>query len=159
MREPLVVHERMNTVQVLEQLRRHPIPLAVVVDEFGDVEGIVTASDILASIAGDLADTADHETPDVICEGERVWLLNGSLLLEEVREVLQCHTLPRGKRHHTLAGLVLDQLGQIPGGGEKFALEGYQFEVVSMDGHRISRVRVRQNTASEMTPSVGQTSG
>jgi CBS domain containing-hemolysin-like protein len=86
-------------------------------------------------------------------------LLNGSLLLEEVREVLQCHTLPRGKRYHTLAGLVLDQLGQIPGGGEKFALEGYQFEVVSMDGHRISRVRVRQNTASEMTPSVGQTSG
>jgi CBS domain containing-hemolysin-like protein len=54
--------------------------------------------------------------------------------------------------------LVLDQLGQIPGGGETFALEGYQFEVVSMDGHRISRVRVRQNTASEMTLNVGQTS-
>jgi CBS domain containing-hemolysin-like protein len=155
MREPLVVHERMNTAQVLEQLRRHPIPLAVVVDEFGDVEGIVTASDILASIAGDLADTADHETPDVICEGERVWLLNGNLLLEEVREVLQCHTLPCGKRYHTLAGLVLDQLGQIPSGGETFAFEGYQFEVVSMGGHRISQVRARCCDAeSENSPRV-----
>lgn len=144
LREPLIVHEGMNSMQVLEQLRRHPIPLAVVVDDYGGVEGIVTASDILASIAGDLANTADAETPDIVCEGKGIWLLDGSLLLDEVREVLNCETLPRDEMYHTLAGLALNQLGQIPSGGEQFVLEGHQFEVVSMDGHRINQIRVRR---------------
>ena len=142
MREPLIVYEGMNVLQVLERLRQHPIPLAVVMDEYGGVEGIVTASDILAAIAGDLADTADTETPDVVCESEGVWLLDGGLLLEEVRDVLKCEGLPQEEGYHTLAGLVLNQLGQIPSGGEKFALIGHQFEVVSMNGHRINQVRV-----------------
>ena len=143
LREPLIVHEGMNTLQVLAQLRQHPIPLAVVVDEYGGVEGIVTASDILASIAGDLVDTADSDAPSVVQEQDGVWLLDGSLSLEELRDLLQSENLPREAGYHTLAGLVLNQLGQIPNGGEQFALEGYQFEVVSMDGHRIQQVRVR----------------
>ena len=142
LREPLLVHKGMDALQVLEQLRQHPIPMAVVMDEYGGVQGIVTAADILASIAGELADTADTETPEVVRESDGVWLLDGSLPLEEVREVLSCEELPRGDGYHTLAGLVLNQLGEIPSGGEQFALEGYQFEVVGMDGHRISQVRV-----------------
>lgn len=148
LREPLVVHESMNTLQVLEQLRQHPIPLAVVVDEYGGIEGIVTASDILASIAGDLADTANAEIP-VVYEQEGVWLVDGSLLLEELREVLRCETLPRGQGYHTLAGLVLNQLGQIPSSGQRFSLDGYRFEVLRMDGHRISQVRISRITRPE----------
>jgi CBS domain containing-hemolysin-like protein len=151
LREPLVVHEGMNALQVLEQLRQHPIPLAVVVDEYGGVEGIVTAADILASIAGELADTTDAETPEVIQESDDVWLLDGSLPLEEVREVLNCEELRRGDGYHTLAGLVLNQLGEIPSGGEQFALAGYRFEVVGMDGHRIEQVRVRRLESTEAT--------
>jgi CBS domain containing-hemolysin-like protein len=142
LREPLIVHGGMNALQVLEQLRQHPIPLAVVMDDYGGVKGIVTAADILASIAGELADTADTETPEVVQESEGVWLLDGSLPLEEVREVLDCTDLPRGDGYHTLAGLVLNQLGEVPCGGEQFTLAGYRFAVASMDGHRISQVRV-----------------
>jgi len=142
LREPLIVHEGMNTLKVLAQLRQHPIPLAVVVDEYGGVEGIVTASDILASIAGDLADTANIDILSVQ-EQDGVWLLDGSLPLDELRNILQYEDLPRDSDYHTLAGLVLNQLGEVPSGGEQFALEGYQFEVVSMDGHRINQVRVR----------------
>jgi len=156
LREPLIVHEGMNTLQVLEQMRQHPIPLAVVVDEYGGVEGIVTASDVLASIAGDLADTASTDTPSVQ-EQDGVWLLDGSLSLDELRDLLRCENLPREADYHTLAGLVLNHLGEVPSGGESFAFEGYQFEVVSMDGHRISRVRIRYSTDSEMTPNAGQT--
>jgi CBS domain containing-hemolysin-like protein len=152
LREPLVVHEGMNALQVLEQLRQHPIPLAVVMDEYGGVEGIVTAADILASIAGELADTADAEAPEVIQESEGVWLLDGSLPLEEVRDAIQCEDLPRGEGYHTLAGLVLNQLGEIPSGGERFALAGYQFEVAAMDGHRIGQVRVRRGAEPEVAP-------
>jgi CBS domain containing-hemolysin-like protein len=136
----------MNTLQVLEQMRQHPIPLAVVVDEYGGVEGIVTASDVLASIAGDLADTANTDTPSVQ-EQDGVWLLDGSLSLDELRDLLRCEDLPRDADYHTLAGLVLNQLGEVPSGGEQFTLEGYQFEVIDMDGHRINRVRVRHSDA------------
>ncbi|MFO1424215.1 MAG: TerC family protein [Candidatus Competibacteraceae bacterium] len=149
LREPLVVHEGMNALQVLEQLRQHLIPLAVVMDEYGGVEGIVTTADILASIAGELADTTDAETPEVVRESKDAWLLDGSLPLEEVREVLSCEELPRGDGYHTLAGLVLNQLGEIPSGGEQFALAGYRFEVVGMDGHRIEQVRVRRLESTE----------
>lgn len=143
LREPLIVHEGMNSLQVLAQLRQHPIPLAVVMDEYGGVEGIVTSADILAAIAGDLADTADADTPDVVDEGEGVWLMEGGMLLEEVWEALHCPRLPCEEGYHTLAGLVLNQLGQIPHGGEQFTLGSYQFTVVSMDGHRVHQVRVR----------------
>ncbi len=155
MRKPLIVHEGMNVLQVLEQLRQHPIPLAVVMDEYGGVEGIVTASDILAAIAGDLADTADTEAPNVVRESNGVWLLDGSLPLEEARETLKCRSLPRGDGYHTLAGLVLNQLGQIPSGGESFLLEGYRFEVVNMDGRRIKQVRVCRHAESEATVTTG----
>lgn len=143
LREPLIVHEGMNSLQVLAQLRQHPIPLAVVMDEYGGVEGIVTSADILAAIAGDLADTADADAPDVVDEGEGVWLMEGGMLLEEVWEALHCERLPCEEGYHTLAGLVLNQLGQIPNGGEQFTLGDYQFTVVSMDGHRVHQVRVR----------------
>ncbi len=145
LREPLMVHEGMNALQVLEQLRQHPIPMAVVMDEYGGVEGIVTAADILASIAGELVDTVDAEVPEVVEESEGVWLLDGSLPLDEVREVIACQDFPRGD-YHTLAGLVLNQLGEIPTGGERFELVGYQFEVAGMDGHRIAQVRVQRQT-------------
>ena len=153
LREPLIVHEGMNALHVLEQLRRHPIPMAVVMDEYGGVEGIVTAADILASIAGELADTTDADTPEVVREGEGVWLLDGSLPLEEVRDALSCENLPRGDGYHTLAGLVLNQLAEIPSGGERFALAGYQFEVVGMDGRRIGQVRVSRITDGAAAPS------
>ena len=152
LREPLLVHEGMNPLQVLEQLRQHPIPLAVVMDEYGGVEGIVTAADILAAIAGELADTADAAVPEIVQESASVWLLDGSLPLEEVRETLDCEELPRGDGYHTLAGLVLNQLGEIPDGGEQFALAGHQFEVVKMDSHRISQVRVSRLSEPETAP-------
>lgn len=151
LREPLMVHEGMNALQVLEQLRRHPIPLAVVIDEYGGVEGMVTAADILAAIAGELADTTDADVPEVVYEGDGVWLLDGSLPLEEVREALNCEDLPRGDGYHTLAGLVLNQLGEIPNGGEHFELGGHRFEVACMDCHRIDRVRVRRIAKPSVT--------
>lgn len=152
LRQPLFVHEGLNALQVLEQLRHHPIPLAVVMDEYGGVEGIVTAIDILASIAGDLVDTVDLETPKVIPEGAGLWLLDGGLPLDEAKEWLKLEALPPGEGYFTLAGLVLDQLKQIPEGGEKFTLDNYEFEVASMKGHRINQVRVRRLAPTEQPP-------
>lgn len=156
LREPLLVHEGMNALQVLEQLRQHPIPLAVVMDEYGGVEGLVTAADILAAIAGELADTTDAEAPEIIQEGPGVWLLDGSLPLDEVREVLHWEDPPREDGYDTLAGLVLNQLGEIPNGGGTLILADYRFEVVKMDSHRISQVRVSRIPEPGNTPTTAQ---
>ncbi|MBL8259568.1 MAG: TerC family protein [Candidatus Competibacteraceae bacterium] len=152
LREPLFVHERLNALQVLEQLRQHPIPLAVVMDEYGGVKGLVTAIDILASIAGDLVDTVDVETPKIVREADGIWLLDGGLPLDEVRAMLKFEGLPRGEGYYTLAGLALNQLTRIPEGGEKFVLDPYEFEVANMDERRIHQVRVRRLSQPERPP-------
>src|SRR5690606_18438095 len=86
--QPLVVHEGMSAMQVLEQLRTQPVPLAVVVDEYGSIEGLVTVSDILAAIAGDISDTVDeHGGP--VSVGENEWLLPGTLPLMELGRLLR----------------------------------------------------------------------
>jgi CBS domain containing-hemolysin-like protein len=139
--QPLFVHENLNALQVLEQLREHPIPLAVVTDEYGSVEGIVTAIDILASIVGDLADT---EAPKTVQETETSWLFDAGISLDEIKEALKFAEWPQLEGYYTLAGLVLDQLGQVPTGGEKFMINAYEFEVINVEGHRINQVRIRR---------------
>jgi CBS domain containing-hemolysin-like protein len=138
--QPLVVHEGMSAMQVLEQLRTQPVPLAVVVDEYGSIEGVVTVSDILAAIAGDFSDTVDeHGGP--VSVGENAWLLPGTLPLTELARLLRVQDAST-RDYHTVAGLVLDQLGHIPQKGARFTWQGWNFEVQSMDGRRIDRLLV-----------------
>jgi CBS domain containing-hemolysin-like protein len=139
--QPLVVHEGMSAMQVLEQLRTQPVPLAVVVDEYGSIEGLVTISDILAAIAGDFSDTVDeHGGPARV--GENQWQLPGTLPLTELARLLRVEEVPTGE-FHTAAGLALEQLGRIPEEGERFTWQGWDFEVQGMDGLRVDRLLVQ----------------
>jgi CBS domain containing-hemolysin-like protein len=141
--QPLVVHEGMSAMQVLEQLRTQSVPLAVVVDEYGSIEGIVTVSDILAAIAGDFSDTMDeHGGP--VSVGENEWLLPGTLPLTELARLLRVRDAST-REYHTVAGLALDQLGRIPEEGERFAWQGWNFEVQGMDGRRVDRLLVHRH--------------
>ena len=140
--QPLVVHEGMSAMQVLEQLRTQAVPLAVVVDEYGSIEGVVTVSDILAAIAGDFSDTVDeHGGPVAI--GENAWLLPGTLPLTELARLLRVYDAST-RDYHTVAGLALDQLGRIPQEGERFTWQGWDFEVQGMDGRRVDRLLVNR---------------
>ncbi|MEX2494880.1 MAG: TerC family protein [Woeseia sp.] len=142
--QPLVVHEGLSTMQALEQLRNHPVPLAVVVDEYGSIEGLVTVTDLLAAIVGDLSDTADeHGGPVPV--GENSWLLPGSLQVAELARLLRVDE-PASRDYNTVAGLVLNQLGRIPGKGERFDWQGWEFEIQEVDDRRINRLLVRRET-------------
>lgn len=142
--QPLVVHEGLSTMQALEQLRDHPVPLAVVVDEYGSIEGLVTVTDLLAAIVGDLSDTVDeHGGP--VSVGENSWLLPGGLQVAELSRLLRV-TEPSTRDYHTVAGLVLNQLGRIPEKGERFGWQGWEFEIQDVDGRRINRLLVRPET-------------
>lgn len=140
--QPLFVHEDISALNALEQLRQAAIPMAVVVDEYGSVQGLVTATEMLTSIAGNIAESPDEGELQIVRREDGSWLLDGGLPIDEVRDLLALRSLPEDASFHTLAGLVLHQLGHVPASGEYFVLDGHRFEVIDMDGHRIDKVLV-----------------
>lgn len=138
--QPLVVLEGMSSLDVLEELRQHPVPMAVVVDEYGSVLGVVTTADLLAAIAGELFDTVDAGASQIVKCEDGSWLLDGGLPLDQLSDLLDRHF--SNKDYYTLAGLVQAHLQSIPECGESFDLEGYHFVVAETEGHRILKVAV-----------------
>ncbi|ATD66779.1 MULTISPECIES: TerC family protein [Luteimonas] len=139
-REPLVVPEGTSTLRVLEQIRAHPIPVAVVVDEYGSIEGMVTANDLLATIAGDLVDTRDADYGAQWIE-DGVWLVDASMSLQDLEHATGI-TLPRDATYVTLSGLVLHLLDRMPVEGDELRVEGQLLRVESLERRRVGKLRI-----------------
>lgn len=140
------VPETLSLLAALEEFKRGEAHLAVVVDEYGGTSGIVSVTDILEAIVGDLPGNALEE-PDVVERPDGSLLIDGRLDVDDLRERLDVRTLPGEGRYQTLAGFVLHQLGHIPSVGERFAWDGRLFEVVDLDGNRVDRVLVSRIAA------------
>lgn len=145
---PLMVHEAMPIFKVLEQFKKAPVRLAVVVDEYGGIEGIVTQTDLLEALAGDLPE-APGEHPDVVEREDGSLLLDGMAPVHATLDRLQLNKLPVSTRFHTIAGFALAQLGHLPVAGEQFTYEGWTFEIVDMDGRRIDKLLARRTATLE----------
>lgn len=143
-REPLVVHESTPIFKVLEQFRKAPVRVAMILDEYGDLEGIVTQTDLLEAIAGDLADV-EGEEPDIVEREDGSLLFDGMISAQDAFDRLGFRTRPTQGDYHTLAGFALFRLGHLPGVGEHFDHNGWHFEVVDMDGRRIDKLLARKN--------------
>ena len=137
---PLAVPEGTSALSVLEMLRQEPLPLAIVIDEYGSIKGLVTTGDLLAAIAGELADTYDEP---LATRSDGGWLLDGSIALEQLEELLHIKLESGDGDYFTLAGLLLEQLQHVPVVGEEIALAGYQFQINKMQGRRILQVRAQ----------------
>ena len=143
LRQPLVVHEATPVLRLLEMFRENPVHMAVVVDEYGVLEGIVTPTDILTAIAGELPeDLIDLQEESAVQRGDGSWLMDGMLGIHETERLLERKDMRVGEDFETLAGFVLAHLGHIPQTGEHFDWEGLRFEIVDMDGRRIDRLLV-----------------
>jgi putative hemolysin len=148
LREPLVVHEGTPVLKLLDMFRENPVHMAVVVDEYGVVEGIVTPTDILISIAGELPEDADDLEGDTIVRREDgSWLMDGMIGIDEAERVLSRKGMRGEQDFETLAGFVLSRLGRIPQTGDHFNWDGLCFEIVDMDGRRIDRILVMPDPA------------
>ena len=138
--QPLIVHDRMNALQLLERFRRERNHFAVAVDEFGSVQGIVTPADVLEIIAG-----VPPETGDAPSAGEKqadgAWLFDGAATLRQVCQALAA-TLPESGAYATIAGYLLTEFGRLPQPGEVLERLGLRFEVVDIEGQRIAKVKV-----------------
>jgi putative hemolysin len=141
-RDPLVVHEGTPVLRLLEMFRENPVHMAVVVDEYGVVEGIVTPTDILTAIAGDLPEEPGDIEQEAVQREDGSWLMDGMIGIHEAERLLERKTMRGEEDFETLAGFVLARLGQIPQVGDSFLWEGLRFEIVDMDGRRIDRILV-----------------
>lgn len=142
MREPLVVHDGVSALGLLESLKQSPLHMALVVDEYGSLRGLVTANDILEAIVGELAEHGTEADPSIVQREDGSWLMDGGVAIDEIKETLGLRSLPDEDDYDTLAGLVLAQLERLPSAGDHFTLGGYRFEVVDMDGRRIDKVLI-----------------
>jgi putative hemolysin len=143
LRQPLVVHEATPVLGLLEMFRENPVHMAVVVDEYGGVEGIVTPTDILTAIAGELPeDVGDLEEAAAVRREDGSWLMDGMLGIHEAERLLERKDMRGDEDFETLAGFVLARLARIPQIGDHFEWGGLRFEIVDMDGRRVDRILV-----------------
>lgn len=143
---PLVVQQTMHALHLLELFRgREQMHFALVVNEQGETRGLVTFNDILKAIVGETPLGAGEGEPAAVQREDGSWLLDGFMLLEDVREILSVAPQMKGEGENIqdLAGFVRVRIGHVPRMGEYFDWEGHRFEVVDMDGRRIDRILVR----------------
>jgi putative hemolysin len=151
LRELVIVPESKPASELLAELRSRGIGMALVVDEFGSILGLVTLEDALEQVVGEIHDEFDLiERPVTLADGALVF--DASL---NVRDLEMQHgiELPEDPAYTTLGGFALAQLGVIPRGGETFDFKGYRFTVLEMDRRRIARLKVQPLGAPVATPS------
>ena len=139
---PLFLYEGTRGLKILEMFKKSGSRAAVVLDEYGTVEGLLTLTDIIEAIVGDLPVGDVEDEPAAVQRADGSWLLDGRLPLDEFRALFDLPPASEGE-FHTLAGLVVTQLGRIPRVGETFTSFGLSFEVVDMDGNRVDRILVK----------------
>jgi CBS domain containing-hemolysin-like protein len=142
LREVLIVPETKPANELLIELRSHHIGLALVVDEFGSILGLVTLEDILEQMVGEIHDEFDVvERPLTLADGAVIF--DAALNVRDL-ETQYDITIPEDPAYATVGGFVLDQLGFIPRGGESFDFGSSRFSVVEMDGKRVARVKIQR---------------
>lgn len=143
--EPLYVPATARALDLLEEFRDAETPLALVVDEYGDIEGLVTLNDLLSAVVGkSAAPHTESRSQPIVQRDDGSWLVDGSVGIDDLRELLALSELPNEEEHdfRTAAGMVMAQFGRIPQAGEHFTWNGFRFEVVDLDGTRIDKLLI-----------------
>jgi putative hemolysin len=141
LRQPMVMPDTVTALDALERLKGDSLGLALVLDEYGSFEGVVTAADVLEAIVGDAEASPRPSEAHGEAQPEDVLLLDGSMAVDEVKSRLDLPDLPAEGSYHTLAGLLLALLRRVPRVGDRIAFGGWLFEVTAMDGRRVEQVR------------------
>ena len=147
LRQPIVVPDTVSALDALERLKAEPLGLALVMDEYGSFEGLVTAADVLEAIIGDPTDAAPQPGSPAGAK-EPVLVMDGLMPVDELKSRLELPDLPVEGSYHTLGGLLLALLRRVPRMGDRIVFGGWRFEVLEMDERRVSRVRVEREPAA-----------
>jgi putative hemolysin len=142
----LYVPENMSILILLNQFKKEKVHVAAVIDEYGMTKGLITLTDVIEAVAGDLPELGEDITPEVTQRSDGSWLIDGMLPTDELESATG---ISMGKSLKILAGFAMEQLGHIPAVGESFHYGGYRFEIVDMDGNRIDKVLIQNTTVSK----------
>jgi CBS domain containing-hemolysin-like protein len=144
LQQPLYVPESMRALKIFELFKKSGTHIALIVDEYGVTQGMVTLTDILEAIVGDIPSIEELADPEVVQREDGSWLLDGLLPIEEFKEIFHLRKLlpGEGTSYQTLGGFVVNQFGHIPSAAEYFEWAGMRFEVIDMDGNRVDKVLV-----------------
>jgi len=141
MHNPLVVHENTDVLSLMEKMRQMSVQIAIVVDEHGSFEGIVTPTDIFKAISGNFVHEDDK--PNIVEKLEDgSWMVNAAVDIRYLSNVLEQNLVDENDRYTTLAGYILWHLGRIPVQDEEFCEHNLCFKVVGMDRNNISKVHI-----------------
>lgn len=138
-REPLFVPEAASVLDMLEQFRSKRNHFAFVIDEFGAFEGVVTLTDVLEAITGDIPEEHEITRQAIVARAAGSWLVDGRAEISDLEETVGV-AVPEDARFHTVAGLALEVFGRIPAEGEIAEMDGWKIEIVDMDGRRIDKL-------------------
>jgi putative hemolysin len=145
-RQPMAIPDSVSALEALERLKSDTLGIAIVLDEYGSFEGMITAADVLESIVGDAEDAAPKDgAPPAV---ENVFEFDGLMPVDETKARLHLPDLPNPGSYHTLGGLILALLLRPPRTGDAIIFGGWKFEVLAMDGRRVERVRVEKDSAT-----------
>ena len=149
LREPIIVHDTISIIRLMDTLKRSRGQLVLVADEFGTIQGLVTPIDVFEAIAGEFPD--EDEAPDIVSDGVNQWRVDGAADLHHLEQLLDTEGLvDEDQDYTTLAGYLLERFGQLPVAGDRCefvsAHARFNFEVVQIDGRRIAQVLVKKIT-------------
>lgn len=150
---PLFVPETLKVLQLLEQFRKTGRHIAIITDEFGAVQGLVTLIDVMEAIVGDIPERGQPQQPEARKREDGSWLVDATLSTGELKTLLGLDAQPLPQEteagYQTVGGFVVTQFGRIPAAGDKFEWGGFRFEVVDMDRRRVDKVLVSQVAPAE----------
>jgi putative hemolysin len=139
------VPEGAPATRALEAFKGSGLPMAVVIDERGHTEGVVTLTDVLEALVGEVPDAEDPADESIVRREDGSWLVDGLLAARELKARLGLGGSSRDEEeadYQTVGGMVMDALGRVPATGDRFEHEGYAFQVLDMDGRRVDKVLV-----------------
>lgn len=141
---PTFLPESLPAFKALEVLRNAHTSLGLVLDEFGGIEGVITLTDLLEALVGDIPNERGGNSASIVQREDGSWLIDGMVPMIELREMLDWDETPGERRgdYQTVGGFVLDQLGRVPVAGEYFTWEDCRVEVIDMDGNRVDKVLI-----------------
>lgn len=143
--KPLYIPETLSVTEVLASFRKQRQSMALIVNEYGELQGLVTLHDVMEALVGDIADEDEDGEADIVKRDSASWLIDGSVAIDRLKEALSIEEpLPEEDdgNYNTIAGFVMLQLGRVPHAADNFEWGGYRFDVVDMDRNRVDKVLV-----------------
>lgn len=154
LQQPLFIPDSMAALEALERLRQTRTHIALVIDEYGGVEGLVTLTDFVEAILGDVPDMGEVQHEDVVRRDDGSYLLDGMLPIDRFQELFEIRDLPEENEgyYQTVGGFVMTMLGRVPNAGDVFNWNDLRVEVMDMDGRRVDKVLVVREGKTPSSP-------